>query len=89
MTCLSITGTAHHINRAQASFSVSVEQFVVGANTATSLTVHALLLPGLPWPHPVDHLPVPNQVVHFTGEVCMVNNNEASVVVDLLELRRV
>lgn len=84
MTCILVTGTAHDVIHADATFCVSIVQLVVGAVPLCSLTIHAVLLPGLPWPHPVEHLPVENQVVHFTGELCLVDNNEPMVVVDFL-----
>ena len=85
MTCIIVTGCAHHVNRENASFSVAVSQHILGSLPASTLTVHVLVLPTTLWPLPCDRLPIENQVVRFTGELCLVDDKEATVVLDLVQ----
>ena len=79
------TGCAHHVNHDNASFSVTVSQRILGTLPASTLTVHVLVLPTTLWPLPCDCLPIENQVVRFTGELCLVDDKEATVVLDLVQ----
>lgn len=85
LTCLLVTGTAHHVDPSNFSFSVTVSQLVVGANPPSTVTIHAFLSSTPPWPHTADELPIENQVVRFTAELCSVVQNEPTVIVDLLD----
>ena len=85
LTCLLVTGTAHHIEPSNSSFSVTVSQLVVGANPPSTVTIHAFLSSTPPWPHTADELPIENQVVRFTAELCSVVQNEPTVIMDLLD----
>lgn len=80
-----VTGTAHHVDPSNSSFSVTVSQVVFGAIPPSTVTIHAFLLSTPPWPHTADELPIENQVVRFTAEMCSVTHNEPTVIVDMLD----
>ena len=85
LTCLMVTGTVHHVDPSNSSFSVTISQLVFGAISRSTVTIHAFLLSTPPWPHMADELPLKNQIVCFTAETCSVAHNKPTVIVDMLD----
>lgn len=82
---LRVGGFPHDVNHAITTFSVTVNHLVTGAIVATSLTIHAHLLPTPQWPSPSDLLPLPIQFVQFSGELSSLKHNEMTVIVHVLD----